>query len=154
MFATSTVLLCYLRFQCSLFSDTTTATNIGNERHGPHLVETPEATCSVIWDHESLELEWLRWDETLKCDQEESYPFLDIPRSDVLMTGDREHSLTECQTSGLQTKQQSDSNQSKANCGEFPCLLCAARQPRWCRHCVHPQPPNPSALCTRCLLLY
>lgn len=59
MFAMSTALLCYLRFQCSLFSDTTTATNIGNERHGPYLVETPEATCSVIWDHESLELEWL-----------------------------------------------------------------------------------------------
>lgn len=113
MFAMSTVLLCYLRFQCSLFSDTTTATNIGNERYGPHLVETPEPTCSMIWDHESLELEWLRWDETLKCDQEESYPFLDIPRSDVLMTGDREHSLTECQTSGLQTKQQSDSIKAK-----------------------------------------
>lgn len=79
IFIMNTVLVYYLRFQCSLSSDTTTVTTKGHEGHGSCPVETPKATCVVIWDDESSELEWLGWEEIMKCDQEECYPFLDIP---------------------------------------------------------------------------
>lgn len=48
MFVMNTVLVYYLRVQCSLTSDSTTVTNIGGEGHGPCLVDAPKATCSVI----------------------------------------------------------------------------------------------------------
>lgn len=153
---TSPSLVCQLRLQYSLLSDTTTMTKCCGGQF-LHLASTVGHLQCVLWPTVTgAKVDGLRgvWQETSQRGLEECCPLSNISVVMRLTTGARHITLAGCQTSGLKTKQQSYSNQRKYNKQIFSmpttCTQTAAVRQIFKSY----SSPHIPLLCSRCLMLY